>query len=161
MAAPIRLQGLSYDPRNELRARLDAAPVEHSEALLESYEVLQALHDRGILAAIKGALGASDTVIESVVDFVKTPESIRTIRNLLLLVKLLGNIEPELLSGVLGAVPGALEKGGEKDTNPPSLISLAQRFANKESRRGMAVAAEVLEAVGRSVGSGRKGDTKA
>jgi hypothetical protein len=58
------------DPREELRA--DAAPVEHSEALLEAYEVLQRLHDRGILAALKGALGASDMVFESVVDVVKT-----------------------------------------------------------------------------------------
>jgi hypothetical protein len=64
-------------------------------------EVLQGLHDRGILAALKGALGASDIVLESAVDVVNTPEGIRTMRNLLLLAKLVGNIEPELLGGIV------------------------------------------------------------
>ena len=68
MAVPIKFQVPQYDPREELRARLDAAAVEHSEALLEAYEVLQGLHDRGILAALKGALGASDMVLESAVE---------------------------------------------------------------------------------------------
>jgi uncharacterized protein YjgD (DUF1641 family) len=155
MAVPIRFQVPRYDPREELRARLDAAPVEHSEALLEAYEVLQGLHDRGILAALKGALGASDMVLESVVDVVKTPEAIRTMRNLLLLSKLLGNIEPELLDGIVRAVPEAINKGAAAQPNPPGLLSLAQKFGSKESRRGMAAAADVLESIGRSLGSAR------
>ena len=46
-------------------------------------------------------------VLESVVDVVKTPEAVRTMRNLLLLAKLLGNIEAELLGGIVAAVPEA------------------------------------------------------
>ena len=155
MAIPIRFQAPRYDPREELRARLDAAPVEHSEALLEAYEVLQRLHDRGILAALNGALGASDMVLESVVDVIKTPEAIRTMRNLLLLVKLLGNIEPELLGGILGAVPEVVNKGAAAQANPPGLLSIAQKFGSKESRRGLALAALILESVGRSLGQQR------
>jgi uncharacterized protein YjgD (DUF1641 family) len=155
MAVPIRFQVPQYDPREELRARLDAAPVEHSEALLEAYEVLQGLHDRGILAALKGALGASDKVLESVTDIVKTPEGIRTIRNLLLLARLLGRIEPELLGGILGAVPEAVNKGAAAQPNPPGLLSLAQKFSGKESRRGLAAAADILESIGRSLGPQR------
>jgi uncharacterized protein YjgD (DUF1641 family) len=152
MAIPIRFQAPPYDPREELRARLDAAPVVHSEALLEAYEVLQGLHDRGILAALKGALGASDMVLESVVDVIKTPEAIRTMRNLLLLAKLLGNIEPELLGGILGAVPEVVNKGAAAQPNPPGLLSIAQKFSSKESRRGLEVAARILESIGRSLG---------
>src|SRR6516225_6577120 len=155
MAVPIKFQVPQYDPREELRARLDAAPVERSEALLEAYEVLQGLHDRGILAALKGALGASDMVLESAVDVVKTPEGIRTMRNLLLLAKLLGNIEPELLGGIVGAVPEAINKGAAAQPNPPGLLSLAQKFSSKESRRGLAAAADILESIGRSLGPQR------
>jgi uncharacterized protein YjgD (DUF1641 family) len=155
MAVPIRFQVPPHDPREALRARLDAAPVEHSEALLEAYEVLQGLHDRGILAALKGALGASDMVLESVVDVVKTPEAVRTMRNLLLLAKLLGNIEPELLGDIVGAVPEAVDSGAAAQTNPPGLLSLAQKFGSKESRRGLAVAASILESIGKSLGQQR------
>jgi uncharacterized protein YjgD (DUF1641 family) len=123
--------------------------------LLEAYEVLQGLHDRGILAALKGALGASDIVLESAVDVVNTPEGIRTMRNLLLLAKLVGNIEPELLGGIVAAVPEALNKGAAAQPNPPGLLSLAQKFGSKESRRGLAAAADILESVGRSIGPQR------
>jgi uncharacterized protein YjgD (DUF1641 family) len=156
MAVPVRFQVPRFDPREELRARLDAAPVEHSEALLEAYDVLQGLYDRGILAALKGALGASDMVLESAVDVVKTPEGIRTMRNLLLLVKLLGNIEPELLGGIVGGIPEALHNGAAAQPNPPGLLSLAQKFGSKESRRGMAAAADILESIGKSLGPATK-----
>jgi uncharacterized protein YjgD (DUF1641 family) len=121
-------------------------------------EVLQGLHDRGILAALKGALGASDIVLESAVDVVNTPEGIRTMRNLLLLAKLVGNIEPELLGGIVAAVPEALNKGAAAQPNPPGLLSLAQKFGSKESRRGLAAAADILESVGRSIGPQRNAD---
>ena len=127
MAVPIKFQVPQYDPREELRARLDAAAVEHSEALLEAYEVLQGLHDRGILAALKGALGASGMVLESAVDVVKTPEGIQIMCNLLLLAKLLGSIEPELLGGFVGAIPEAVNKGAQP--NASGLLSLAQASA--------------------------------
>jgi uncharacterized protein YjgD (DUF1641 family) len=149
MAAPIRFQALQHDPREELRSRLDAAPVEHSEALLATYEVLQGLHDRGILAALKGALGASDLMVESVVDVIKTPEAIRVMRNLILLGKMLGNIEPEFLDGLTRAIPEGVAKGSATRPDPPGLLSLLQKFGSKESRRGMATAADILGSFGK------------
>ena len=47
MAQPIALNVPLRDPRIELQARLQDAPAQHAEALLEGYEVLQALHDAG------------------------------------------------------------------------------------------------------------------
>jgi hypothetical protein len=59
MALPIRFQPLARDAREELRDRLDKAPLDHAEALLAAYEVLHGLNDRGVLDILKGALGAS------------------------------------------------------------------------------------------------------
>jgi uncharacterized protein YjgD (DUF1641 family) len=61
------------------------APAEHAEALLAVYDILQGLHDRGVLDALKGVLSASDFVLETAVETAKTPEAIRRIRNLILL----------------------------------------------------------------------------
>jgi beta-phosphoglucomutase-like phosphatase (HAD superfamily) len=58
MARPIPLELPPRDPREELRNRLENAPVEHAEALLDSYELLQQLHDRGVFAAIAWRVGS-------------------------------------------------------------------------------------------------------
>ena len=81
MAVPIRFQPVPGDPRDELRARLESAPEEHAEALLGVYDILQGLHDRGVLDALKGALSASDFVLETAIETANTPEAIRRIRS--------------------------------------------------------------------------------
>ncbi len=57
MAQPISLEIPPRDPRKELIARLERAPVEHAEAILSAYEVLQGLHDRQVLEMLRGLLG--------------------------------------------------------------------------------------------------------
>ena len=49
VAQPIPLEVPPRNPRAELHARLEQAPDEHAEAVLAAYEVLQELHDRGVL----------------------------------------------------------------------------------------------------------------
>jgi len=100
MAHPIPLELPPRDAREALYSRLQNAPVEHAEAVLAAYEVLQGFHDRGILEVLRGALGSSDKVLEIVVEAIKAPESIRGIRNFLVLARLLGTIEPELVEGL-------------------------------------------------------------
>jgi uncharacterized protein YjgD (DUF1641 family) len=156
MAVPIHFQPLQRDPREELRARLEAAPAEHAEALLTVYEILQSLHDRGILDALKGFLNASDFVLENVIETVKTPEAIRTIRNVILLSKMLGTIEPELLADAINSFSEGLSLGAAKPAEPPGLFWLVQKFSSKESRRGLAAAAETLETFGKRLGSPEK-----
>src|SRR5437870_3960014 len=104
MAKPILFEAPSYDPRAELRARVEQAPTEHAEAVLAAYEVLQGLHDSGALDLLRGLLRSKDKVLENVVDATRTPEAVRIIRNLLNLVKLLAAIEPELLDGFVLAL---------------------------------------------------------
>jgi uncharacterized protein YjgD (DUF1641 family) len=87
------------------------------------------------------------------VEVIKTPEAIRTIRNLLLLSKVLGEIEPELLSAVVRTLPQGLAQVSAKRSETPGLFALLQRFSSKDSRRAMSAAAELLESVGRGLGS--------
>src|SRR4029077_2033961 len=114
------------DPRQELHSRLEAAPAEHGEALLAVYDILQGLQDRGVLAALKGVLSASDFVLETVVETAKTPEAIRTIRNLILLSKKLDSIDPEVLGNLIDAVPEGLARAAQRTTSP-GLLSLLQK----------------------------------
>src|SRR6202163_5102101 len=105
MAKPIPLELHKRDPQEELRSRLEKAPDEHAEALLAGFEVLQALHDQGVLELLRGVLGGGNKILEIVVDASKTPEAIRGIRNLVIMTKILGSMDPEVLKKFTEAVP--------------------------------------------------------
>ena len=139
MARPISLELPPRDPRQELRKRLDEAPVEHAEALLDSWELLQQLHDHGVLQLLRGALGASDKLIETAVDASKSDESVRAIRNALILGKMLGSINPEVLHCFAAATTETLGCYQKPIIEPPGLFSLLNQFRHKELRRSMAL----------------------
>jgi uncharacterized protein YjgD (DUF1641 family) len=105
MAAPLKFEPPRRDAHEELRDRLEQAPEEHAEALLTIYDLLQGLHDRGVIETLKVAVSSSDFILGAVVETANTPENIRAIRNLLLLSKLLGGIDPDLLARLADAIP--------------------------------------------------------
>ena len=97
MAAPLTFKPLPVDHKKELQKRLEAAPVEHGEALLVLWDLLQTAHDQGILDLLDGMVSAKDTIAITIAKYAKTPEGIAAIRNLLATVKLLGQLDPEVL----------------------------------------------------------------
>ncbi|MGB6132426.1 MAG: hypothetical protein WCC14_00710 [Acidobacteriaceae bacterium] len=151
MARPISLEVPPRDPREELRRRLEQAPVAHAEALLDSYELLQQLHDHGVFELLRGALGASDTLVETAVKAAKSDESIRAIRNALILGKILGSINPDVLQGVAVAVTETLGCYERPIIEPPGLLSLLSQFRHKELRRSMALINKFLETLGNQI----------
>ena len=118
---------------------------------MAAYEVLQGLHDRGALELVRGALGSSDKVIEIIVEASKTPESIRGIRNLIILAKILGSIEPELVEGFARSVPEALAETKACDAKPPGFWGILKQFGNRDFRRGLVLVNSMLEAFGRNL----------
>lgn len=153
MAQAIPLEIPPRNPRAELRSRLEQAPQEHADAILAAFEVLQELHNRGVLEIMRGALAASDNILEKVVDNVKTPEAIRAIRNLLFWRQILGSIEPEWFKGVFQAIPEGIARATAEREQPVSLFSLLRRITSKDSLRGLAAAIDFLQSFGRHLHS--------
>src|SRR5438105_14909805 len=153
MAQPIPLEIPPRNPRAEFRSRLADAPEQHAEAVLAAYEVLQELHDRGVLEIVRGALAASDDILEKVVDNTKTPEAIRAIRNLLFWRQILGSIEPEWFKGIFQAIPEGIAQATAQREQPVSFSGLLRRLTNKDSLRGLAAAIDFLQAFGRQLHS--------
>lgn len=153
MAQPIPLEIPPRNPRAELRFRLEQAPEQHAEAVLAAYEVLQELHDRGVLEIMRGALAASDEILEKVVDNAKTPQALRGIRNLLYWRRILGSIEPEWFKGIFQAVPEGIAQATAERERPVSFFGLLRRLGNKDTLRGLAAAIDFLDAFGRHLQS--------
>ena len=154
MARPIPLEVPKRDPREELHSRLEKAPAEHAEAILAGFEVLQGLHDRGVLELLRGVLDGGNKILEIVVEATKTPEAIRGIRNLVIMTKIFGSIDPELLKRLTQAFPDVI-KGEAKaeETEAPGLWEVLRILRSKNLRRGLAVVNNLLEALGRNFSS--------
>jgi uncharacterized protein YjgD (DUF1641 family) len=159
MSQPIPLDLPPRDPQAELQARLQNAPSEHAEALLSAYELLQGLHNRGVLELLRGALGSSDKMLEIVVESAKAPEAVRGFRNLIILAKTLGAIEPGLVEGFARSLPEAIALTKAHEAKPPGLWGVLKQFRNKNFRRGLVLVNSMLEAFGRNLPPERsKGD---
>jgi uncharacterized protein YjgD (DUF1641 family) len=149
MAKPIAFKLPPHDSREELRTRLESAPLEHAEALLAGYQVLQGLHDAGVLELLRGLLGSGDKVLQIAVDAARSPESVRIIRNLVVLSRMLGEIDPDIFDGIVLALPEAMRQAREQGKEPPGLLGTLNVFRSKDLRRGIVAINRLLEAWGR------------
>jgi uncharacterized protein YjgD (DUF1641 family) len=130
MSQAIPFKARSRDFREELRVRLEHAPADHAEAILAGYEVLQELHDRGVLELLRGVLGGGDRILEIAVEAAKAPEAIRGIRNIIIMLKLAGSIDPDQLHAAMDV--------GHKQA--PSLWGIGKRARTDDARRGIEIA---------------------
>lgn len=151
MAQPIPLTLPPRNPRRELEVRLEAAPAQHAEAILAGYEVLQLMHDKGILELMRGTLGGGEAVVQQAVAMVQEAAAIRAARNMLLMLRALGEIDPALLSDFTNALPKALVQANREGAKPPGLLKLLRTFLNADFRRGLAAFNALLEMFGRNL----------
>jgi uncharacterized protein YjgD (DUF1641 family) len=128
---------------------LRKAPVEHAEALLSTFELLQLLHDRGILSLLRGLVAGGDEVISTVTAAVDTQESIRGLRNFLLLTKFFANIPPEVLNRLIETVNAVARRG--KSPKAPGMLSLLLRLRSEDSRHAASVGVDLLEGLGKGL----------
>ncbi len=128
---------------------ISQAADQHAEAIVSALEVLQLLHDRGVLNLLRGVLAAGDCVVESVTAAVDTPEAVRSIRNFILLTKFFGSIPPDVLSSLAQTAIEGAER--EKSHRAPGAWPLLRRLSSKNTRHALAVALDLVEAVGKGL----------
>lgn len=126
------------DARVDLIKRVEGAPAEHAEAVLSAYELLEQLHEKGILELLTGLLTAGETVVNHVVGIISSPQAITATRLALMIVNMLDSIDANKISAALSA--------GSKE--PPSLLTMGKQATSKEARRAMAVGLGLLNAFG-------------
>src|SRR5229473_7058927 len=148
MAQPIAFHA-PEKPKEANMERLRNAPAEHAEALLSAYELLQLLHDRGVLNLLRGLVGGGDELIGTISAAAARPESIRGIRNFVLLTKFFANIPPDVLTSLADTVNAGAKR--EKAHKAPGLLSLLWRLRNEDSRHAASVALDLVEGLGKEL----------
>ena len=149
MAQPIPLEIAPRNVRKELRDQLESAPDDHAEAMLAAFELLQEMHDQGLLDMARGVLSTRDQILGTLAADASTPEAVRAIRNLLFWMRVLGSIDSDCFQAIFKAIPEGLAMATAPRQEPVTLFGLLRRFTGKDSLRAMAAAADFLEAFGR------------
>jgi uncharacterized protein YjgD (DUF1641 family) len=137
MAAPVEFRKFTpQDSRGDLMRRVENAPVEHAEAVLAAYDLLEQLHEKDLLNLLTGMVAAKNTVVNHVVDVVSSPEAVKGLRLLLMLVNSLKTIDADRLHQVLN------------EDQAPSLLAIGRQMTSQDARRALGVAAGVLNVFG-------------
>jgi uncharacterized protein YjgD (DUF1641 family) len=152
MAKPIAFKPITVDFKADLARKLEKAPEEHAEALLLAYDVLEEAHRKGLLSLLHGAIGAKDTIFNTLSKYAAEPEGIAAIRNLLTAAKILTELDPEALGRMMKAVTSATREH-KNEQKPPNLFQLAKRATSEDSRRGLSFMTLVLSGLGKSLKS--------
>ncbi|HEY0786966.1 MAG TPA: hypothetical protein VGD62_13945 [Acidobacteriaceae bacterium] len=150
MAKPVDFRPVPRPATEELQRKLDAAPLEHADAVLNAYRVLQMLHDTDTLDMVRGLLGAGDTVLNEAVSVMTSPASVRAIRNLLLLVNLLGEVDPEVLHALSDALAPLIKPAADRP-KAPSIFSLAGKVFSRDVRLVLGIGLIAAGSIGQSL----------
>src|ERR1700757_2346594 len=81
--------------RDDLIRRVEKAPAEHAEALLAAWDLLERLHEKGVLDLLSGLLSAGDMVVDRVTDIISSKQMVTGVRMALVLTNLLGALDFE------------------------------------------------------------------
>jgi uncharacterized protein YjgD (DUF1641 family) len=133
-----------FTPRNsrdDLIRKVDQAPSEHAEAVLAAYDLLQRLHEKGLINLLNGLLGAGDNVIERVVDAISSKEMVTALRIVLTFGNLLSSIDADKLHAVVS----------DSRKEAPSLLTIAKQAISKDARRSMAISVGLLNVLGEAL----------
>jgi uncharacterized protein YjgD (DUF1641 family) len=148
MAQPIPL---TLTPGSEADSfeRLDDALRIHSDAILSGLQLLQLLHDRGVLNLLRGLVGAGDELAGMAAAALDSPESVRAIRNFILLTKFFASIPPDVLHSLVHTAMEGAER--EKSQRAPGMLQLLRRMNSESSRHAIAVTLDLLESAGKGL----------
>jgi uncharacterized protein YjgD (DUF1641 family) len=139
MAIPVEFREFTpKNSRNDLMRRLEQVPDQHAEALLAAYDLLQRMHEKGLIDIASGLLSASDTVMDKVADVASSTEVVNALRAVLMFTNLLKTLDMERMHVLISA----------PESKPPSLWALGRQAMSEDARVGMATAVGLLNVFG-------------
>jgi uncharacterized protein YjgD (DUF1641 family) len=142
---PLTITPTVADAADRLADALD----KHSDAIVSALELLQLLHDRGVLDLLRGLVGAGDQITGILTKAANAPESLRGMRNFILLTKFFANIPPDVLGSLVRTATEGAER--EKASRAPGVLQLLRRAGSEDSRHAIAVTLDLLESVGKAL----------
>lgn len=154
MAKPVRKIErieISEEDQRQLDLReVEDALVHNKEAILESLQVIQHMHDRGFLSLLNGLFGQGDQVLKILMHKADSPETANTLKNLLLMVGVLGTINVKQLEPILLKVNAGIARVAEVKDHEEEMgyFDIFRSLKDPEVNRSITFVFEFLKGMG-------------
>jgi uncharacterized protein YjgD (DUF1641 family) len=155
MAKQIEFKKTPAHPAEALHRKLETATIDNAEAVLKVYALLNMAEKHGILDILRGAISAENTIIEKAAGYANTPEGINIMRNVLVLGRVVGGIDPDFLHDASKELTASVVDECRKE--PSGFFATTRRMFSGDALRGLYILIAGLEALGRTA---RKRETK-
>lgn len=161
VAKPIRqIHRIEYSEeeiKDKHLAEIETALITHKTAVLEGLDLLQGLHDRGVLPLLVGLLQSGEQVLAVLVNELNKPENTQAFRNIVGLVQTLGALDAEQLGPLIKGLNRGLRTDdlGEQSRHG-GLFGLLKALRDPETNAGMMKLLAVLKGIGKETGSDRQ-----
>lgn len=132
------------------------ALTDHQSAVLETVELLQGLHERGILSFLNSLLANGDHVLAIMVKELNKPQNTRLLQNLAQLVVMMGSIELDKLNRIVDGAQSGLKEAAAQSDDDLSLLGLWRAMRDPEVQRALSILLGALKGIGRE--EGRRGE---
>lgn len=124
------------------------ALTEHKTAILETIELLQGLHDRGILPLLNSLLAEGDKVLAIAMKEINKPQNSRVIENAVQLALMAGSLDLERLKPILDGVNAGLKEAAPQTDEQTSLLNLLKALRDPEVQRAVTILISFLKGMG-------------
>ena len=137
-------------------AEIQEALSEHKTAILETIDVLQGLHDRGILPLLNSLLKEGDKVLAIIVKELNKEQNSRVLENLVQLALLIGSLDLDRLKPITDGVNAGLQEAAAQSDEQTSLLSLWKSLRDPEVQRAISILLNLLKGMGSVTSEGKE-----
>ena len=126
--------------REDLARRIREAPADHAEAILAAYELLEKLHDAGLLSLASGVISAGSRIVDRLADVADSPQAVTALRAALIFGSILNTLDSD-----------ELHKAMQVQKNDASLFRILKGLTTKESRQVAMIGVNLLNVIGKAL----------
>ncbi|WP_409298548.1 DUF1641 domain-containing protein [Peribacillus sp. SCS-26] len=126
------------------------ALIDSKDSILEVLQTLNHMNDRGVLSLVSALFGQGDKVMDILVKKADTPETANTIKNLLLMVGVLGTLNVSQLEPLLLKVNSGIARVADaKDTEEKTgIFDIMRALKDPEINRSVTLLLTFLRGMG-------------
>jgi|SRR5271156_5132062 len=127
--------------REDLARRIREAPADHAEAILAAYELLEKLHDAGLLSLASGVISAGNAIIDRLAVVADSQQAVVALRAALIFGSILNTLDAD-----------ELHKAMQVEAKNASLFCILKGLTTKESRQVAMIGVNLLNVIGKALG---------
>ncbi|WP_338473390.1 DUF1641 domain-containing protein (plasmid) [Niallia sp. XMNu-256] len=145
-----RIELSEEEKRKQDLRQIEDSLLKNKQALLDTLDLVQHMHDRGIISLLSGLFAEGDKVLQILIEKANTKETANTLKNLLLMVGVLGTLNVKQLEPILLKLNAGIARVSESKDHDDQVgyFDIFKSLKDPEINRSIAFFFEFLKGMG-------------